>query len=152
MRCMLVQMAIRPGWVPPRSPYSLIQEDLWPNEFLILISCMLLNCTRRVQVERVLPSVIERWPDAVSLAGADRDELARTIASLGFGNRRAGTLIRFSRDYLAPSWTNARELSGIGEYAGRAWDIFCRAELGDAPPVDHALVSYWKWARMRRAP
>jgi hypothetical protein len=76
-----------------------------------------------------------------------RDELSSVIASLGFGNRRAETLIRLSKDYLKPGWSDARELAGVGEYAGRAWDIFCRGALGDSPPKDHALVKYWKFAK-----
>jgi methyl-CpG-binding domain protein 4 len=142
-------MAIKSGWVPPRSPYSLIQEDLWPDEFFILISCMLLNCTRRQQVERVLPDLMRGWPTAVELATAEHRDVSSVISCLGFGNRRAGTLIRFSKDYSGSGWSDARELCGIGEYAGRAWDIFCRGELGSSPPKDHALVKYWRWAVMR---
>lgn len=138
-------MALAVGWFPPVSPYGLIQESLWPNEWLILIVCVLLNCTARKQVDRVLPNLIVRWPDARSMANAHCGELSAVIASLGFGNRRADTLIQLSKDYLGSGWSDARELSGVGEYAGRAWDIFCRGVLGDSPPQDHALVEYWEW-------
>jgi len=43
-------------FIPPRSGYGLIQEDLWPDEWKILVSCMMLNYTSRKQVEKILPS------------------------------------------------------------------------------------------------
>lgn len=128
----------------------MIQEDLWPNEFLILVSCVLMNCTQRKQVERVLPELMRRWSTPQAMAIADATELSGVIGSLGFGNRRAITLIKLSQDYLRPGWSDARELCGIGEYAGRAWDIFCRGVLGDLPPNDHALVMYWEFAKNLR--
>jgi len=34
-----------PKWVPPRSPYNLIQEDLYHNPWQLLIATIFLNCT-----------------------------------------------------------------------------------------------------------
>lgn len=45
--------------LPPRSLFGLLQEDLVPNEWMILISCMMLNCTSRKQVEKVFPTFIK---------------------------------------------------------------------------------------------
>jgi hypothetical protein len=52
-----------------------------------------------------------------------------------------------SERYIAGPWHNARELPGVGEYVGRSWDIFCQNNLGETPPVDHALVKYWLWRK-----
>lgn len=142
---------IKEGWVPPRSPFSLIQEDLWAPtaraEWLILVVCMMLNCTRRKQVEKVLPEFRKRWPDPEGLLRSGTDELINVIRPLGFANRRAQNLQAMSRSFVAGGWTDARELPGVGEYAARAWEIFCRNELGDSPPKDHALAQYWAWRK-----
>jgi methyl-CpG-binding domain protein 4 len=136
---------IRPGWIPPASPYCLIQEQLFPNEWLILVSCMMLNCTTRRQVDRVLPAFMERWPTAQALVLADDAEVACVCRSLGFAKRRTQNLKRMSEAYLS-SWERAIDLPGVGEYASRAWEIFCQGSLGQDPPRDHALVKYWHWA------
>jgi methyl-CpG-binding domain protein 4 len=121
------------------------------DRWRILVVCVLLNCTSRKQVERVLEDLWTRWPDATAMSAANSIALSECIASLGFGNRRAGTLIALSRDYLKPGWMDARELAGVGEYAGRAWDMFCRGEFGSEPPKDGALVKYWRWLMQRPA-
>lgn len=133
--------------IPPRSPYSLIQEDLWPNEWAILVSCMMLNCTTRKQVEKVLPTFLQKWPDAASLVSCDMNELKKVISSLGFANRRADSLVKMSNAYLTSTWRHAKDLPGIGAYASRAWEIFCCNVVGYDPPQDHALVKYYHWRK-----
>ena len=41
-------------WSPPRSPFGLLEEILWEDEWKMLVACMMLNCTTRLQVDRVL--------------------------------------------------------------------------------------------------
>lgn len=132
-------------FIPQRSPYSLIQEDLFPNEWLILVSCMMLNCTSRKQVEKVLPEFIKRWPSASAFMHATSEEVALLCKPLGFANRRTENLKKMTERYITTNWVHASELPGIGEYAARAWDIFCNDVLGETPPKDHALVQYWHW-------
>lgn len=133
--------------LPARSPYSLIQEDLWPDEWMILVSCMMLNCTSRKQVEKVLPLFMQNWPNASSLIVCNPDDLKNVIKPLGFANRRSAALIKMSLAYLKGEWSHAQELPGIGEYAARAWEMFCCNVTGYDPPVDHALVKYYHWRR-----
>lgn len=133
--------------IPPRSPYGLIQEDLWPNEWKILVVCMLLNCTTRKSVQKVLPHLFSKYPDAVTLSNADEAELSDIISSLGFKNRRACNLIRMSKHYLTSSWRHAAELPGIGQYGAAAWEIFIRGIMPTQCPNDHALTLYYKWRR-----
>lgn len=133
--------------IPPRSPYGLIQEDLWPDEFHILVACMLLNCTTRRAVEKVMPRLFDRYPDAPAMAEADVEELSDVIGSLGFRNRRAVGLVKMSKAYLRGDWHHASELPGVGPYAAAAWDIFCKRRVPIDPPKDHALVLYHSWWR-----
>lgn len=131
--------------IPPRSPFGLLQEDLWPDQWAILVACMCLNCTSRKQVEKVLGGFFARWPTPQALLAADRVDIETLCRPLGFATRRTDNLLKMSRGYAAGGWSHARELHGVGEYAARAWEIFCRGELGDSVPKDHALVDYWNW-------
>jgi len=141
---------IKKGWVPPVSPFGLIQEQLWPNEWRVLVACMMLNCTQRKQVEKVLPEFFRRWPDAESFVMCDVNEVARLCRPLGFANRRTNNLVNMSKRYVAGGWSHVSELPGIGLYASRAWEIICRGELGSSPPNDHALKDYFTWASMHK--
>jgi methyl-CpG-binding domain protein 4 len=139
------------GWLPPVSPYGLIQEQLWPNEWKILIVCMMLNQTRRGQVERVLPDFFDRWPNPQALLQATSGDVCEVIRSLGFAVKRTDNLFMMTRHYLSGPWQHARELPGIGEYGARSWEIFCQGIIGDTPPKDHALVQWWNWYKQRLA-
>jgi methyl-CpG-binding domain protein 4 len=125
----------------------LIQEDLYPNEWAILVSCMMLNCTSRKQVEKVLPEFLKRWPGPQQFMEAPVTEVVDLCRPLGFANRRTINLKKMTEAYLAGGWQHARELPGIGEYAAAAWEIFCLGVFSEDPPKDHALVQYHEWAR-----
>jgi methyl-CpG-binding domain protein 4 len=137
----------RRGWLPPVSPYGLIQESLVPSEWLILVSCILLNMTSRKQVETVFPEFMKRWPTPTMFLTSAEDEVRDLIKVLGFKDRRTSNLFKMTRQYVTGDWTHARELAGIGEYGSRAWEIFCCGIVGDAPPKDHALVQYFTWLK-----
>lgn len=145
---------IKRGFIPPRSPLSLLQEDLFPNEFLIIVSCMMLNQTTRKQVEKVLPTFMLRWSDPISLFNASPNDVLEVIKPLGFGNRRTVRLYELALTMIdtpcGPLWKDPRDLPGVGEYAARAHEIFCQGILGNCPPVDHALLKYWTWAQQNK--
>lgn len=106
---------------------------------------MLLNCTSRKQVEQVFPTFISRYPTPEILLQTSQDEIAMLCKPLGFANKRTQQLFKMSHHYLNVPWHHARELPGIGEYAARAWEIFCKNDLGMTTPKDHALVTYYNW-------
>lgn len=103
--------------------------------------------TKHVQVRRVLPVLFERYPDAQSLALASETELANILRPLGFYNRRAKSLKRFSAEYLSKDWVEAIDLYGIGKYANDAWHIFCVGDWRNVTPDDHALNDYHDWLK-----
>lgn len=142
------------GWIPPRSPYSLIQEDLWSSapesEWLILVTCMMLNCTSRKQVEKVLPAFRGRWPTPQALVKADDAEVAALCRPLGFANRRTNNLKKMTAAYLDGNWAHAAELPGVGPYAVASWEIFCAGAVPIECPKDHALTQYWVWLTQGR--
>lgn len=133
--------------IPRHSPHCLIQESLYPNEWLVLVVCMMLNCTTRKQVEKVLPEFMRRWPNARDFIVAEPTEIADVIRSLGFANRRSQNLLKMTRHYLAGPWEHASELHGIGEYGARCWEMLFRCEVGKTVPKDHALLEYWDYVR-----
>ena len=79
-------------WHPPKSPYNLLQESLWPNEWRVLVSCLLLNLTTRKQVEKVIDKLFSKYPVPEDMIRANEDDLRSIIASLGLVNKRVKTL------------------------------------------------------------
>jgi methyl-CpG-binding domain protein 4 len=133
--------------IPPRSPHGLLQEDLFPDEWKCLVVCIMLNCTTRKQIEKVMPEFFRRWPTPNDFLKSSKDEVANLIAFLGFKNRRTERLFSMTSAYVERNWKHARELPGIGEYAARMWQIFFLDVLGEDPPNDGALLLYWKWRK-----
>ncbi len=133
--------------IPPRSPYGLIQEDLFPDEWKCLVACLMLNCTSRKQVEKVVPDFFRLWPTPAQFLNAQKDAVSNLIAPLGFRNRRTQRLFEMTEKYLKKDWHHVSELPGIGDYASRAWEMFFKNCLGEDPPNDGALVLYWSWRK-----
>ena len=136
-------------WIPPKSPHGLIQEDLWPNEWKVLVSCLLLNLTTRKQVDKVIGSLFEAYPTPEALALATEADLHSMLRTLGMWRKRAKTLIRFSKEFLAGDWHTAKDLYGCGKYADDAWHIFCVGDWISIDPSDHALNDYHNFLKER---
>jgi len=133
------------GWRPPFSPqinHVMLQELLWPNEWRVLVSCVLLNLTTREQVDRVVWKLFDRYPTPESMADADENKLAYMIRSLGMQHRRSLVLIRMSREYVEGDWTTPIDLYGCGKYADDSWRILFLGQWRNVQPEDHALVRY----------
>lgn len=133
-----------PDWVAPKSPGGLLQEQYLPDEWKVLVCCILLNRTKRAQVEPIIGKLFSKYPNAATMASADVAELANLLRTLGFQNRRAKSLAKFSDEFLQSNWTDPRELHGVGEYAARGWEMLCAGIVGDEPPPDHALLYYYE--------
>jgi endonuclease III len=114
-----------------------------------LVVCVLLNCTTRKQVEKILPNFFNKWPDAQSLTFASQSDIENIISCLGFGKRRSIRLLDLANAYIKKDWSHAKQLPGVGEYASRMWEIFFQNQLGDVVPNDGALALYWQWRKMR---
>jgi len=132
-------------WNPPLSPFNLVQEPYFGDEWKVLICCQLLNMTTHVQVRGILHELFRKYPGPVSMATAKEDELKDLLRPLGFYNKRAKALIRFSSEYLTKKWKTAKELHGIGKYGDDAWHIFCVGDWKNIEPNDQALNKYHSW-------
>ena len=132
-------------WQPPKSPIGMLQEDLWPNEWKILVACLLHNQTSRKQVDKVYKELFRRYPTPSSMKDADVLDLQNLIKPLGMWKRRSETLRRFSREYIEMEWKTPKELYGCGKYAEDAWRVFCVGDWKNVCPSDHALNKYRDW-------
>tara|TARA_Y100000034_G_scaffold90074_1_gene108479 strand:- start:328 stop:753 length:426 start_codon:yes stop_codon:yes gene_type:complete len=134
-------------WKPPRSPYSLLQEGYWPDQWKILVCCLLLNQTSRKQVDPMIDEFFEKYPDPKSVMNANEEHLRELLRPLGMYNRRLETLKKFSEGFLMSEWKTAAELYGCGKYADDAWRIFCKGDWENVEPNDRALNEYHDWLR-----
>ena len=122
-------------------PGRLLQEIYRRNPWRMMVCCMLLNRTTREQVDRVRGELFRRWPTPEAMANACQVQVSVVIRSLGFGNKRAMSLKRFSFEWTVGSWTEVSELHGIGRYADDSWRMFVEGDR-TVEPTDHVLGLY----------
>jgi methyl-CpG-binding domain protein 4 len=115
-------------------PYDgLLQERYADEPWKLLVSCVLLNQTTRIQVDRVIDELFERYPTARAMAMADVTVLGSVIGSLGFGPTRARKLKAMSEqwDVLHGMYqpdpvpeSDVAKLTGVGPYALDSYRLF----------------------------
>lgn len=132
-------------WVPPRSPFGLLQEDHAHDPWRVLVICMLLNCTTGVQVKRVIEDFFALCPDAEAATITPAKEILKVIETLGLHRKRAVMIRRLSKEYLGESWTHVTQLHGVGKYAADAYAIFCTGAWRGLVPLDHMLDKYFQF-------
>ena len=130
-------------WIPPKSPYGLIQEQLWKDPWKIFVACIFCNLTKRVHAEPYMWDFFIKYPDPQSAAMSDPKQIQEMIQPLGLSERRSVALVKMSNDYLNKDWKETPDvLYGIGKYASDAYRIFCLGQWKDVVPKDSALVNY----------
>ena len=136
---------------PVKSPIGMLQEDMWPDVWKILVVCILHNQTSRKQVDKVYKELFEKYPRPESMTRANPDRLASILKPLGLYNRRSKSLIRFSKEFLDNNWNLPSDLYACGKYADDCFKVFCKFEWNDVEPTDHALNDYVDWVRKKYA-
>ena len=126
------------------SPYNLLQEIYNEHPWRMLICCIMLNCTSRKQVDQVRKKFFRKYPNPKRAMNADPIELEALLSLLGFGNKRANTIIRFSKEWKQGDWNEPIELHGIGKYGQDSWEIFQKGNF-NVTPTDGVLNTYLKW-------
>ena len=135
-------------WTPPRSPYNLLQEQLYDDPWKIFVCCIFCNLTRRHTAEPYFWETLKRWPTPEALASADTQELIELIKPIGLTERRSMALTRMSYEYTHIYWQdNPTSLYGIGKYGSDAYHIFCKGTWRDVRPKDHALNDYHEYLK-----
>jgi endonuclease III len=142
----------------------LVDEDR--TGFRMLVGCVLLNLTQRVQVDPVYPVLFDRWPTPHDLQFARMGELEKVLGPLGLQHRRAMTLRKLATWWVEADRSEGRdervlamEPPGIGEYARDSWVIFYLGLLPQWPVHDRALLEHLtatdpglhgQWGSLRR--
>ena len=133
-------------FLPKRSPFSLLQEDVVDNDWLVLCVAILLNCTSRTQVDKIFVRFKDECNSPQRFLNADEDNVKDLLRCCGFVNRRYERLKNLAQILIKNNeWRNPRNLPGIGEYGARSYEIFCQNKIGETCPNDGALAKYWKW-------
>ena len=135
----------------PKSPIGMLQEEMWPDTWKILVVCMLHNQTSRVQVDKVYRKLFEMYPNPVEMSNACPISIAKIVKPLGLYNRRSKSLIRFSNEFVQNQWSTPSDLHGCGKYADDCYRVFCQFDWNNVTPTDHALNDYVDWARRTHA-
>lgn len=136
-------------WQPT---HDLLQLQFMSNAWKMMVACILLNRTKRIQVDHVHPQLFKTYPSAYDMSGADQETLAEILRPLGLSNRRAASLISFSHDFFcrrssASGYDLLLELErmkGIGDYALDAYAIFILGHI-NIRPLDKELIEYVRW-------
>lgn len=130
----------------------LLQDIYRDDPWKVLVSCIMLNCTRREQVDGIRDEFFKRYPNPAEFVGsaqADPDSLKRLIAPLGFVNVRSLRLRAMSYEYMmmasaagrVPTSHEVMSFSGCGEYARDSYAIFVEGRT-DVMPADKELRKY----------
>ena len=134
------------SWIPPKSPYNLIQEQLWENPWKIFVACIFCNLTKRVDAEPYMWRFFDKYPGPEEASSEDPEEIQKMIQPLGLARRRSRALVMMSNDYIKKDWRDSPDvLYGIGKYASDAYWIFCRGDWKRVNPNDHALNDYHRY-------
>ena len=136
-------------YTPPKSPFNLIQEELYTDPWKLLVATIFLNKTGGRNAIPVLWKFFDQFPNADATSRADAQQIEGIIQPLGLFRKRAQILIRFSREYLEKMWTYPHELYGIGKYGNDSFRIFCLGEYQDVLPDDRKLNLYHSWLSER---
>ena len=130
-------------WKAPKSPYRLIQEQLWKDPWKIFVACIFCNLTKRIQSEPYMWQFFKKYPTPQAASRAKLEAVQKMIQPLGLSQRRSKALIQMSKDYMQKDWRNQPEiLYGIGKYGSDAYRIFCKGDWQNVTPKDGALVNY----------
>ena len=106
----------------------------------MMVCCILLNLTKRTQVDDIRHELFRFYPTPQDMAKCDEKILSILLQPLGLYNRRAYTLKRFSQDYIN-GFNDIQECYGIGQYGKDSWEIF-QNNNKKVKPMDKVLQEY----------
>ena len=119
-------------------------RDEKTSPFSILVAEILLKQTRAEKVEKVWPSLVNRYPSVDDLASSNSDELFEMIVELGFGNQRTRALINLASAIkqiggkLPAQPRELVKLPYVGIYTANA--VACFAFGQRVPIVDLSII------------
>ena len=118
----------------------LLQEIYRDDGWKMLVCCMLVNLTNRIQVDTVRDKLFSKYPTPQDMMRAKHSDLVDIIKPLGLYNTRADRLIKMSEGYVK-GFKSVDELYGIGQYSKDSWEIF-QNKNNNIKPTDKVLQEY----------
>ncbi|GMH62546.1 hypothetical protein TrLO_g2985 [Triparma laevis f. longispina] len=147
------------------SPFGLLEELTFSDPWKLLLTCILLNRTTRIQVDPVLFNFLERWPtcDELLKSRGDLKNVQELVRPCGMHLKRGENIVSFSSQYAemrnngVDPWelteAQIRSFVSCGDYAWDAYRLFV-LNLGAGEGVeddfnckDHALQMFLEWKR-----
>lgn len=123
----------------------LFQEGMRGEPFWMFVGCVLVNRAAWAVARGAHATLRSRWPSAAALADADAADVEAVVRVLGFGSRRAASIVAMARAWIdrGPPRTRTEVLAlpGLGPYAADSWEMFV-AGRRDVEPTDRRLLSY----------
>ncbi|PSN37521.1 hypothetical protein C0J52_14909, partial [Blattella germanica] len=129
-------------WTPPRSPYNLVQEVLYHDEWQLLVATMFLHKTSCHMAIPRLWVFLNKWNSPQAVCEGDVREIIDVLKPLGLQEKRAVLIKQMSEAYLRGNWENVAELPGIGTYGMDSHSIFCKGNWKSVNPTDKKLRKY----------
>ncbi|XP_076255508.1 methyl-CpG-binding domain protein 4-like isoform X2 [Rhynchophorus ferrugineus] len=142
-----VKFKIITGFIPPKSPHNLIEEQLWNDPWALLIATIFLNRTSCQIARPYVFWFLNDNPNPSLVLEKNVNDLEIYFRALGLQITRAKQVWRMSYDYIYKNWKRVGELYGVGRYGEDAFRMFC---LGDftVEPKDRYLKIYKAWYEM----
>jgi hypothetical protein len=91
-------MVSQDKWTPPRSPFNLIQENLFHRPWQLLVATIFLNRTGGARAIPLALEFLERYPTPAEALEAPLEDIAEILRPIGLNWRRARTIQRFTRE------------------------------------------------------
>ena len=101
----------------------LLQEIYQDAPWRMMVCCILLNLTKRQQVDLIRDELFTLYPTPYHMINSDEKILSHLLQPLGLYNKRAQTLKKFSQDYIN-GFNDIQECYGVGQYGKDSWNIF----------------------------
>ncbi|XP_046683020.1 methyl-CpG-binding domain protein 4-like protein isoform X2 [Homalodisca vitripennis] len=83
-------------WIPPRSPYSLVQEDLFDNPWQLLVATIFLTKTAAKRALPQLHKFLAQYSRPEDILQASYEDIDEYFKPLGLTNTRSHTIMRFT--------------------------------------------------------
>ena len=120
---------------------AIIQQEFQHDPWKMLVGCIMLNQTNNKQVRRVIYDFFDEYPNPESITEETIPDITERLRPLGFYNRRARTILKFSHEYITKQFETISELYGIGKYASDSYEIFIKGNK-NVLPTDKILIRY----------
>jgi endonuclease III len=130
---------------------DMLEAHYLDNLWKMLVACILLNRSKRAQVDKVIDILFERWPTPEAMASASEREVSECIRSIGFQHTKASRLVLMSSFYMSTQpydLDSVAALPGIGAFGLEAYRIFYLRQE-DFIPTDKELRKYLEWKKSK---